>query len=191
MNPSQAGAAGGHDRLDIAVDELRRAWAHTDTLWRDLDDDGLRWRPHAEASAIGWHLGHQAAVGHYMVRNLLAAEVSPDPDLDRLMDSATPEPDRGDLPSRQRLADYRAAVAGRIVARVDDVRAGRVGAPDQLRVVALTLVTALVNHEYQHDQWIAEVRTRDLGRELPAPPESPWLTTIDGYFVLDVDAAAG
>jgi len=188
---STSRAAAGGDLLDIAVGELQRAWAHTDALWLDLDDDGLRWRPHAEASAIGWHLGHQAAVGHYMVRNLLAAEPSPDPGLDRLMDSVTPEPDRGDLPSRQRLADYRSAVAGRIMARVDDVRAGRVGAPGQLRMVATTLVTALVNHEYQHDQWIAEVRSQDLGKQLPAPPGSPWLTTVDGYVVLDLDAAAG
>lgn len=175
----------GTDRLAILIDELHRAWAYTDALWLDLDDDELHWRPHEQSSAIGWHLGHQAAVGHFMVRNLLAAERSPDPELDRVMDSATAEPDRGVRAPRQRLADYRSAVAGRVVARLDDVRTGRVGAPDQLRVVAATLVTALVNHEYQHDQWIAEVRSRDLGRELPAPPESPRLTTIDGYVVLD------
>ena len=47
--------------------------------------------------------------------------------------------------------------------------AGDVGAPAQLDVIARTLLVAVVNHEYQHAQWIGEVRTRDLGRDLRAP----------------------
>ena len=170
--------------LDALVEELRRAWAHTDALWLDLDEHQLRWRPDEHASAIGWHLGHQAAVAHFMVRNLLAAEPSPDPELDSLMDSATPEPARGDLPDRERLGRYRAAVADRVVARIDAIRLGEVGAPAQLSVVAAGLVRALVNHEYQHDQWIGEVRSRDLGAAASPPPASPNLTTLDGYTVL-------
>ncbi|HSL73235.1 MAG TPA: DinB family protein [Ilumatobacteraceae bacterium] len=170
--------------LDGLVDELRRAWAYTDSLWLDLSDDEVRWRPSAQSSAIGWHLGHQAAVAHFTVRNLLAAEASLDPELDALMDSVTPEPDRGDLPDRARLARYRGAVAERVLARVDEVRTGAVGAPAQLRVVANGVVRALVNHEYQHAQWIGEVRARDLGHSLPPRPSSPLLTSIDGYLVL-------
>ena len=170
--------------VDDLVGELRRAWAHTDALWLDLDPDEVAWRPHEQSSAIGWHLGHQAAVAHYMVRNLLAAEPSPDAELDSLMDSATPEASRGDLPGIDRLRRYRTAVADRVIARVDAVATGAVGAPDQLLVVAGGVVRALVNHEYQHDQWIGEVRSRDLGRARPDPPASPNLTVIDGYTVL-------
>lgn len=170
--------------LDDLVEELHRAWAYTDELWFDLDDEQVTWRPGVESSAIGWHLGHQAAVAHFMVRNLLAAEPSPDQGLDALLDSATPESDRGDLPDRARLTRYRAAVADRVVARVDAIRAGGVGAPAQLAAVAEVVVTALVNHEYQHDKWIEEVRTSDLGRPLPVRPISPLLVTLDGYLVL-------
>ena len=166
------------------VEELHRAWAHTDALWLDLDSDEVRWRPDDRSSAIGWHLGHQAAVAHFMVRNLLAAEPSPDAELDALMDSATPEVARGDLPGVDRLRDYRTAVADRVIARVDAIVTGAVGAPEQLLVVGAGVVRALVNHEYQHDQWIGEVRSRDLGRSLPVAPASPNLTVIDGYTVL-------
>jgi len=170
--------------LDVLVEELHRAWAHTDALWLDLDDDQLRWRPSEHSSAIGWHLGHQAAVAHFMVRNLLAAEPSPDPELDSLMDSATPEPARGGLPDAARLGRYRSAVADRVIARVDAIRVGEVGAPAQLSVVAAGLVRAVVNHEYQHDQWIAEVRSRDLGAPTVPAPVSPNLTVLDGYTVI-------
>ena len=92
--------------LDELVAELHRAWAFTDALWLDLTDAEIRWRPNESSSAIGWHLGHQAAVAHFMVRNLLAAEPSPDPELDALMDSATAESARGDLPRLERLVRH-------------------------------------------------------------------------------------
>jgi hypothetical protein len=171
-------------RLGDLVADLRRAWAFTDALSLDLSDDELRWRPNENSSAIGWHLGHQAAVAHFMVRNLLAAEPSPDPELDTLMDSATPEPARGELPDRERLVRYRSAVSERVLVRVETIRSGDVGAPAQLAVVAAGLVRALVNHEYQHDQWIGEVRSRDLGLPLPATPVSPLLDVLDDYPVL-------
>ena len=170
--------------LDELVEELRQAWAFTDALWLDLTDDEVRRRPNENSSAIGWHLGHQAAVAHFMVRNLLAAEPSPDAELDALMDSATPEPARGDLPDRRRLLRFRTAVSERVMIRVDAIRSGDVGAPEQLSVVAAGLVRALVNHEYQHDQWIGEVRSDQLGHSLPARPASPLLHVLDGYTVL-------
>ena len=40
-----------------------------------------------------------------MIRNLTAAEPSPDPELDALMDSAHPERFRGALPTVERLTD--------------------------------------------------------------------------------------
>lgn len=164
--------------------EYDRVLTFTDDLWRDLSPDELRWRPHSESSAIGWHLGHQAHVAHFMIRNLTAAEPSPDPALDRVMDSATLERDRGDLPDLTRLIHFRTTVSKRVRARIGAIRDGHVSAPTQLGLVAVTVMTALINHEYQHDQWIAEVRGRDLGRDLPPVPTSDRLTVLDGYTVL-------
>ncbi len=164
--------------------EYDRAIAHTADLADGLTDEQIAWRPHADASSIGWHLGHQAAVAHFMIRNLTAAEPSPDADLDQLMDSATPEPDRV-IPEVARILDYRGAVAERvhhIIGRIDD---GDVGAPAQLRVIGATLMVAVINHEYQHSKWIGEVRVDQHGADLPPDPVSPCLSTIDGYVVID------
>lgn len=166
------------------LDEYDRALAYTESLWRDLPDELVGWRPRPDFSPIGWHLGHQAAVAHFMVRNLTAAEPSPDAGVEPLMDSAIPEAQRGALPSPDRIARYRAAVAERVRVRLRDIDEGRVGAPSQLRVVGRNLLIALINHEYQHDQWIGEVRRDDLGRDLPGRPASDRLTEIDGYTVV-------
>ncbi|MEM9037666.1 MAG: DinB family protein [Actinomycetota bacterium] len=164
--------------------EYERALAHTDELRSGLTPEQVAWRPDEDASAIGWHLGHQPAVAHFMVRNLTAAEPLVDPELDSLMDSATPEPDRGALPDLGRLLDYRGTVAERVRFRIGQIDEGRVGAPAQLRLVAGNLLTAVINHEYQHDQWIGEVRSDAHGLDLPERPTSPWLTTVDGYLVV-------
>ncbi len=165
--------------------EYDRARAYTDDLWKDLTPDEITWRPHDNSSAIGWHLGHQAHVAHFMVRNLTAAEPSPDPELDGLMDSANPERFRGALPTVERLGAFRDTVAERVHARMNDIADGRVGAPDQLTVVARHLLVALINHEYQHDQWIGEVRANDLGHALPTDPDTDQVCRLDGYLVLN------
>lgn len=172
--------------LDLAelLTEYDRSLEYTQRLTCDLAADELHWRPSENSSAIAWHLGHQAHVAHFMVRNLIAAEPSPDAEFDRLMDSANPEPERTGLPSVERLTAFRSAVADRVRARVKAVDAGQVGAPEQLRTVAQTLLIALINHEYQHDQWVAEVRARDLGHPLPDDPETARLTRVDGYLML-------
>ncbi|TNC25734.1 DinB family protein [Amycolatopsis alkalitolerans] len=172
--------------LDIAelLIEYDRARAYTDELWRDLTTEELHWRPQPDFSPIGWHLGHQAHVAHFMVRNLTAAEPSPAPELDGLLDSANPEAQRLPLPGRERLAGFRATVAERVHARMNDIGAGTVGAPAQLTIVAQALLTALINHEYQHDRWIGEVRDRDLGHALPDDPASDRITTVDGYLMV-------
>ena len=120
-----------------------------------------------------------------MVRNLTAAEPSIDPELDRLMDSATPEVARGDLPATDRLRAYRDTVADRVRLRIGDIERGDVGAPAQLRVVARTLLLAVINHEYQHSQWIGEVRSGVHGLDLPSPPVSDRLRIVDGYVVVE------
>jgi hypothetical protein len=165
--------------------EYDRARAYTDQLWRDLTPDEITWRPHENSSAIGWHLGHQAHVAHFMIRNLTAAEPSPDPELDGLMDSANPEQFRGALPTVERLTLFRDTVAERVHARIGTIAAGNVGAPSQMGIVATHLLSALVNHEYQHDQWIGEVRSRDLGHALPDDPAGDAVSRVDGYLVLN------
>lgn len=165
--------------------EYDRAISYTADLWADLTTDEVQWRPNENSSAIGWHLGHQPAVAHFMVRNLTAAEPSPDPELDGLMDSATEEADRGDLPDLARLGDYRDAVAERVRFRIGNIETGAVGAPTQLRIIAKTLLVAVINHEYQHDKWIGEVRNETFGKDLPPDPDSDRLTLVDGYLVVD------
>lgn len=164
--------------------EYDRSLRFTDDLVVDLSDTEVAWRPNEESSAIGWHLGHQPAVAHFMVRNLTAAEPSIDPALDALMDSATAERDRGALPELSRLREYRDEVARRVRATVQRIDDGDVGAPAQLRVIAAGMLTSIVNHEYQHSQWIGEVRRDAHGHDLPARPTSELLTEIDGYLVL-------
>ena len=180
--------------LQALLHQYDRARAYTDEQWKDLTPDEVTWRPHENSSAIGWHLGHQAHVAHFMIRNLTAAEPSPDPELDGLMDSANPEKFRGALPTVERLTAFRDTVAERVHARIGDIAAGRVGAPGQLTVVGSHLLLALINHEYQHDQWISEVRADALGHPLPPDPTADRLTRVDGYLVLnpyDGDDMAG
>lgn len=169
-----------HD-IDRLLAEYDRALAYTESLWSDLTDDEVRWRPYENFSPIAWHLGHQAAVSHFMVRNLTAAEPMLDPELDRLMDSATAEADRGDMPDPERLRSYRTRTAERLRVRIGDIDAGRVGAPRQLRHIACGLLIAVINHEYQHSTWIAEVRSDHLGHALPDRPDSDLLIELDGY----------
>jgi DinB superfamily len=156
---------------------------YTACLYEDLPEREIHWRPSGESSGIGWHMGHQAAVNHFMVRNLLAAEPSLSPAFDGLFDSATAESQRGELPSVAEIVGYRQAVAARTRARIEAVLRSDVGAPHQLLQITTTLLIGLVNHEYQHDCWIAEMRAL-LGRSAPAPPGSTRLTSVDGYWVL-------
>ena len=174
--------------------EYDRARAYTDELWKDLSPDEVIWRPSENSSAIGWHLGHQAHVAHFMIRNLIAAEPSPAPELDALMDSARREKFRGALPTIERLTEFRDTVAERVHARINDIAAGDVGTPAQLTVVATHLLAALINHEYQHDQWIGEVRANDLGHPLPltrTPARSPASTVTSSTTPSDEPEATG
>ena len=167
---------------DLLVEyELARTYSHD--LIADLDPDQIAWRPHDDSSAIGWHLGHQAAVNHFMLRNLTAAEPSLDPALDTLFDSATPEPDRGALPSLDEILAYRRSIGERTSATIGRIISGDVGAPLQLTVIADGILRAVVNHEYQHDAWVLEVR--ETLTEEPAPlPRSTRLDSVEGYWIL-------
>lgn len=175
----------GPELLDVLLAEYDAARRYTAELVDDLDDVGLYWRPTIDASSIAWHLGHQAAVNHFLVRNLVAAEPSPAPAFDAVFDSATIEPQRGDLPPRGELVAYRQAVAERTHARVGDVAAGSVAAPAQLTAVAVGLLVAVTNHEYQHSTWIAGVRTT-LGHAPVPVPVSAAVSIVDGYPLVSV-----
>ncbi len=166
------------------LDEYDRARAWTDQLTADLDDPAFFWRPSPTSSAIAWHLGHQAAVNHFLIRNLMSAEPSPDPELDAVFDSATPEIDRGDLPARGRLLAYRAAVGERTRAMTERIDQGAVGAPNQMPMIAAGVLVAAINHEYQHNAWVVEMR--QLQGLAPGPvPGSGSITMIDGYWVVE------
>ena len=174
--------------LTALLKEYNRALAYTEALVDDLTDDEMLWRPNRDSSAIGWHLGHQAAVSHFLVRNLTAAEPRLDAELEQLMDSATAERDRGALPSPARILDYRVEVANRVRFGVDAIDQGNVGAPNQLRMIATTMLTAIINHEYQHDKWVGEVRESAHGKDLPPEPTSPLLSVVDGYLIITGEA---
>jgi len=161
--------------------DCARAW--TQALVEDLDDDAVMWRPKPESSAIGWHLGHVAAVNHFMLRNLTAAEPSLDPRCDRVFDSALPEPQRGDLPRLDDIMTFRQAVAESTHRTLSRIAGGDVGAPQQLDLIAVTMLTSVINHEYQHGKWMDEVRAT-LGFRPARGPESPRLEVIEGYWLL-------
>lgn len=169
--------------MEFLRDEYEAARRFTLRLYDDLDEAEVFWRPSDLGSGIGWHLGHQGAVNHFLVRNLVAAEPSLNPAFDAMFDSATQEAQRGALPPLADIVAYRATVAERTRARMDEILRGEVGAPAQLRQIAAVLVASLINHEYQHDCWIGEVRGL-LGHATDNSPPSPNLVEIDGYWVL-------
>jgi len=173
-----------HPSLQELLVEHTTALAYTDSLWRDLTQDEVHWRPEPDSSAIGWHLGHQAAVAHFMVRNLTAAEPSPDSELDSLMDGATPERQRGDLPDLARIDDYRNNVADRVRFWVGKIDSGDVGAPVQLRRIAENMMIAIINHEYQHAKWVGETRSEQFGHAMPDLPTSDLLSVVEGYVMV-------
>ncbi len=170
--------------LPELLEEYAHSQSHSLALVDGLSDDQIAWRPHDDSSAIGWHLGHQGAVNHYLVRNLTAAETSFDTDLDRLFDSATPEPERGTLPPLAQIVAYREAIAASTRAVVERIAAGDVGAPAQLARVADRLLRAVIDHEYQHATWIGEVRATMID-DAPPAPASRRLVRVEGYWMLD------
>src|SRR5918996_3666427 len=96
--------------LTILGDEYDLARRYTQSLYEDLSAAEVQWRPGPKSSGIAWHLGHQAAVNHFLLRNLLAAEPSLNPQFDALFDAANPEEKRGDLPSLAEIVAYRETV---------------------------------------------------------------------------------
>src|SRR4030095_2860251 len=110
--------------LEMLRDEYDRARRYTQSLYADLPEADVQWRPAPKSSGIGWHLGHQAAVNHFLVRNLLAAEPSLNPQLASLFAAVTPEEQRGTLPPLRAILTYREAIAHRTHTHLEALLAG-------------------------------------------------------------------
>lgn len=170
--------------LSDLLEEYAAAQDYSVALTADLEADQVAWRPDENSSSIAWHLGHQGVVNHFMVRNLTAAEVSFNERFDAVFDSATTEPKRDGLPSLADIVDYRRQIAASTTNIVERIASGDVGAPQQLALIATGMLTAIINHEYQHSKWVGEVRSTMT--EVPAPtPASSRLTHVDGYHFLN------
>ena len=65
--------------LEMLRDEYDHARRYTHSLYADLSEVDVQWRPAPKSSGIGWHLGHQAAMNHFLLRNLVAADSSLNP----------------------------------------------------------------------------------------------------------------
>jgi DinB family protein len=48
--------------LEMLRDEYDQARRYTHSLYADLSEADMQWRPAPKSSGIGWHLGHQAAI---------------------------------------------------------------------------------------------------------------------------------
>jgi len=169
--------------LAMLRDEYDRARHYTPSLFADLPEADVYWRPALQSSGIGWHRGHQAAVNQVLVRNVLAAELSLNPQFDVLFDAVTLEEQRGTLPPLHTLLTYREAIARRTHAHLEAVLAGTRPAAQQATYALGPLLVSLINHEYQHDCWVREMRAL-LGREQPDVVFSRHVRQVDGYWAL-------
>ena len=168
-------------------DEYDLARRYTQSLYEDLSETDIQWRPSTTSSSIGWHLGHQAAVTHSLVRNLMNAEPSLNPQFDTLFDAANPQENRGNLPSLADIVAYRDDTAGAVqthfVALLESDRPAAHDAAHQVARIISPIVVSLINHEYQHDCWVREMRAL-LGRDQPDAVLSNRVRQIDGYWGL-------
>ena len=173
--------------LQSLRDEYDLARRYTQSLYEDLSEAQVQWRPTSQSSGIAWHLGHQAATNHLLLRNLIAAEPSLNPAFDALFDAATAPENRDHLPPLSDLISYREAVATRTHAHINTLLAGDGAvahqAAKQVARIIEPILLSLIHHEYQHDCWIREVRAL-LGCEKPDVVFSRRLRQVDGYWGL-------
>ena len=169
--------------LVMLRDEYDLARRYTQSLYADLPEAAVHWRPAPQSSGIGWHLGHQAAVNHFFMRNVLAAEPSLNPQFDALFDAVKPEEQRGTLPPLHAILTYREAIARHTHAHIEAVLAGTRPAAQQATYTLGALLVSLINHEYQHDCWVRQMRGL-LGRETPDVGFSRHVRQVDGYWML-------
>ena len=175
--------------LETLREEYDLARRYTESLYADLSQAEMQWRPEPKSSSIAWHLGHQAAVTHLLLRNLIAGEPSFNPQFDTFFDAANPQEERGQLPEIDEIIAYRDAVAARthshLASVLDPNRDVAHDATQQVSRIIAPIVVSLINHEYQHDCWIREMRDL-LGRSQPDHVLSGQVRLIDGYWGLQV-----
>jgi len=169
--------------LETLREEYDLALQYTRGLYEDLSEADVQWRPIEKSSAIAWHLGHQAAVNHFLLRNLFDAEPSIEPRYDALFDAANPEENRGTLPSLADIVAYRGTVATRTHVRIEELLDAARAAQAQRRQAMQSILINLVNHEYQHDCWIGEMR-QARGHSVPATIPSRRARKVDGFWML-------
>ena len=169
--------------LETLREEYDLALQYTRGLYEDLSEADVQWRPMEKSSAIAWHLGHQAAVNHFLLRNLFDAEPSIEPRYDALFDAANPEENRGALPSLADIVSYRRTVATRTHVRIEELLDAARAAQAQRRQAMQSILINLVNHEYQHDCWIGEMR-QARGYSIPATIPSRRARKVDGFWML-------
>ena len=127
-------------------DEYDLARRYTQSLYADLPEADVHWRPAPQSSGVGWHLGHQAAVTHFLVRNLLAAEPSFNPQFDALFDAVTPEEQRGTLPPLRAILTIREDSTRRTCAHSEALLRGARPAAQQATYAIGPLLVSLMNH---------------------------------------------
>ena len=168
-------------------DEYDLARRYTQALYEDLSEADVQWRPTAQSSSIAWHLGHQAAAAHFVLRNLINAEASLNPAYDALFDSASDVTSRGETPPLADIVAYRDAIAARAHAHIDTALGGggqvAHDAAQQVADILEPILVSLINHEYQHDCWINEMRAA-LGRPTIDEALSTRARKVDGYWGL-------
>lgn len=169
--------------LLILRDEYDLARRYTQRLYEDLSAAEVQWRPTPKSSGIAWHLGHQAAINHFLLRNLINAEPSLNPEFDALFDAANPEEQRGNLPPLTQIIAYREAIAQRTHAHLEALLSGTHPGTEQILHAIGPILVSLINHEYQHDCWVREVRTT-LGHAKPDPVLSSRVQQVGAYWVL-------
>ena len=173
--------------LDSLREEYDLARRYTQVLYEDLSEADAQWRPSPQSSSIAWHLGHQAATAHFVLRNLINAEASLNPAYDALFDSASPVASRGQTPPLADIVAYRESVAARahahIAAALDGDGEAAHDAAQQVADILGPILASLINHEYQHDCWINEMRSA-LGRPTVDEALSTRVRKVDGYWGL-------
>lgn len=176
--------------MDLATlrDEYDLARRYTLSLYDDLSEAETHWRPAPQSSSIAWHLGHQAMVTHLLLRNLIAGEPSLNPRFDLLFDAARPQEQRGALPPLTEIIAFREAVATRTHTHLASVLDGQSGvahdAAQQVARILGPIVISLINHEYQHDCWIREMRAL-LQRDTPDRILSQRVSQKDNYWGME------
>ena len=115
-------------------DEYDLARQYTQSLYEDLPESDVQWRPKPKSSAIAWHLGHQAVVNHFLLRNLFDAEPSIEPRFDALFDAAQSRRKPRRPAAMAGIVAYRAAVAARTHARLTNCKAANAPPLRRLRI---------------------------------------------------------